>query len=103
MALLAEEARQAGAAGARALDAEGADAAQGPRPDLELTAAREADLDRQLRGAGAKPRDGHGGVDVLVGVDADDDVGGYSPAHVACPPVGSRIRRSGGRTVLGRE
>jgi hypothetical protein len=47
---------------------------------------------------GAEPRDGHGGVGVLVGVDADDDAGGCGPAHVASPPVGWRIRRSGGWT-----
>jgi hypothetical protein len=76
MARLAEEARQAGAIRARALDAEGADGSQRPRPSFELAVASGADLDRQLRDARAEPRDGHGGVGVLVGVDADDDVGG---------------------------
>ena len=76
MALPAEEARQAGAVGARALDAEGADGTQGPGPGLEFAVAAEADLDRQFPETGAEPRDGHGGVGALVGVDADDDVGG---------------------------
>ena len=76
VAPLAEEARQAGAVRARALDAEGADGSRRPRPSLELAVAGGADLDRQFPEAGAEPRDGHGGVGVLVGVDADDDVGG---------------------------
>jgi hypothetical protein len=86
MALLAEKARQAGAVRARALDAEGADGSQRPGPSLEFAVATKADLDRQFPDTSAEPRDGHGSVGVLVGVDADDDVGEYGLAHVACPP-----------------
>ncbi len=46
MAALAEEARQAGAVGARALDAKGADGSQRLRPSLEFTLAGRADMDR---------------------------------------------------------
>ena len=46
------------------------------RPGLEFAVASGADLDRQLPYARAEPGEGHGGVGVLVGVDADDDVGG---------------------------
>src|SRR5918994_913590 len=100
MAPLTEDARQAGAVRSRALDAERPDVAQGPRPGLELAVAREADLDGPLRDARAETRHGDSGVGMLVGVDADDDVGRHGPAHVACPPVSWRTRRSGGRTGL---
>jgi hypothetical protein len=100
VALLAEDARQAGAIRAGALDAEGADGPERPGPGLELAVAAEADPDRQLSGAGAEPGDGDGGVGVFMGVHADDDVVGHGLAHGASPP---RVRcrwRSGGRTGL---
>jgi hypothetical protein len=55
MALLTEEARQAGAVGARALDAEGEDGAQGPGPCLELAVAVETDPDGQTGDARRAP------------------------------------------------
>src|SRR5689334_16122947 len=78
MARRAEKARQAGAIRARALDAEGADSSERLGPGLELTVTVKADPDRQLPDPGAEPSDGHGSVGVLMGVDADDDVGEYS-------------------------
>src|SRR3954453_3709022 len=99
MAVLLKEARQASSIGACTLD-EGLDGAQGPCPELELTIAFEADHDGQLRNARSECGDGHGGVGVLVGIDADDDIGRWALAHIACPPVGSRARRSGGWTGL---
>ena len=69
-------AREPRAVRACPLDAEGADGAQGLRPDLKFTVAFPTDSDRQLCYAGPEPRDRYGGVGVLVGIDADDDVGG---------------------------
>ena len=88
MARRAEEACQAGAVRARALDAEGADGSKRPGPDLELTVTAKADPDRQLPDPDAEPRDGHGGVGVLVGVDADNDAVRVGLVHAAGSPVG---------------
>jgi hypothetical protein len=76
MALLAQEAGQGGAIRARALDAEGPDRPHGSRPGFESPVAFAADRDGGRAQARAERVDGDGGMDVLVGVDADDDVGG---------------------------
>jgi hypothetical protein len=105
MAAPAEEARQAGAVGARALDAEGAGLPQRTGPGGEPAVAFGADRKAQLAQARAERRDSHGGVDVLVGVDADQDVGRDDLAHVTCSPnrLGGFGDRASGQDCDGRD
>jgi len=81
MAPLAQEAVQAGAVRPRALDPEGADRSQRPRPGLKHLVALAVDRDGHRAEAGAERVDRHGGVGKFVGVDADNDFGGYDLAH----------------------
>src|SRR4051794_9700549 len=101
MALLVEKAREPGAVRARALDAEGVDNAQRPGPGFEFAVAARADLDRQFSDTGAEPRDGHGGMGVLMGVDADDDVGGASLMSPVLRRCAVPAIRRADRTVTG--
>jgi hypothetical protein len=78
---LPQEAGQPGAVGARALDAEGPDGPERPRPGLQLPVTVGADQDGRGAQAGAARVDRHGGVDVFVGVDADDDLVRWGLAH----------------------
>ena len=104
MARRAEKARQAGTVRARAFDAKGADGSQRPSPGLELTVTAKADPDRQLPDPGAEPSDGHGGVGVLVGIDADNDIVRVSLAHAAGSPVGCGSGdRAGGQDCDGMD
>jgi len=82
MACLVERARQTGPIRAGALDAEVADGPERSGPSVEFATTVGPDPYRQL----SKPRDGHRGVGVLVGVEADDDVGEPGFAHVTCSP-----------------
>src|SRR3954453_10089977 len=97
MPLRDQEARQAGAVGPGPLDAEGADRAQGPRPGLQCLVAPLADRDGRRAEAGTERVDRDGGVHVLVGVDADDDVGARGLVHGGGPP--SRLRGPGDPAV----
>src|SRR4051812_38223 len=97
MPLRDQEARQAGAVGAGPLDAEGADRAQGPRPGLECLVAPLADRDGRRAETGTERVDRDGGVHVLVGVDADDDVGARGLVHGGGPP--SQLRGPGDPAV----
>src|SRR3954462_7253095 len=97
MPLRDQEARQAGAVGAGPLDAEGADRAQGPRPGLECPVAPLADRDGRRAETGTERVDRDGGVHVLVGVDADDDVGARGLVHGGGPP--SQLRGPGDPAV----
>ena len=75
MTVLAQEAGQASAVGAGALDAKGADRPQGLGPGLQGLVAFAAGRDGQAAEAGAERADRHGGMGELVGVDTDENVG----------------------------
>ena len=99
--LVAQEARQAGAVGAGPLDAEGADGPERPGPGLELRGSRCRPTGIVIAPTRApSPVDRHGGVGVLVGVDADDDLGGSGLVMRAGSSDRFGTWRSGGRTGL---
>ena len=75
MTVLAQEAGQASAVGAGALDTKGADRPQGLGPGLQGLVAFAAGRDGQIAEAGAECTDRHGSMGELMGIDTDDDVG----------------------------
>nr|WP_241671548.1 hypothetical protein [Dankookia rubra] len=74
---LSERAGEAGAVGSGAFDAEGLYRAEGPGPCGEAAVSGAARRNRCGGEPGAQGAEGDRRMDVLVGVDADDDVCGW--------------------------
>ena len=73
----AQEAGQADPIGATALHTERHDAAELERPSEKLGIAVVGRDDRSIVESAAQPVEGNGDMLVLVGVDADDDIGPF--------------------------
>ena len=83
-----ERPAQACAVGAGALDAEGPDGPASDGPANELPVPRRCCGDREGAEMRTEPGDRDGDVNVLVGVDADDDRIGWGGMHVGPPGSG---------------
>lgn len=81
MTAFIEEAGQASTIGAGALDPDCPNSAQRCRPGLECLISLAAGRDGRAGQVDAERADSGNGVNVFVGVDADDDVGWFGVAH----------------------
>lgn len=76
-----EGAGEAGAVGARGLDAKGANATEGAGPGFQVALALRTNWDGHRTQTHAEPVEGYSRMDVFVGIDANDDLGRGGHIH----------------------